>query len=140
MKYTCEVFPSANGGPAMLVMVPPAMWPAQRALLDKSAEKHSCYLSLDVSLPHKPRSTGWKSQNHHLWGHAAQIGTELGYDRREMLYLIASMTNEWPMMRYKDKQVPVSEAQISSDVSSAAIETAHRIAADNNITLREDSE
>ena len=138
MTYTCKVHPATNGAHALLVEVPAESWPAQRALLDRSAEKHNGYLTLDVSLPHRKRSTGWKSQNHHLFGHAAQIGKELGYDRREMVYLIAEMTSDWPMREYKGRMVPASESTISVEVASAAIEVAHRIAAENGIRLVEE--
>jgi hypothetical protein len=120
------------------IEAPVMSWPTAVTLLEKSAQKHNGYMTVTLSLPHRPRSTGWKSQNHHLWGHAAQIGQELGYDRREMLYLIAEMTSGWPMAEYKGKMVPVSEAKISSEVASEAIETAHRIAAENGIRLVED--
>jgi hypothetical protein len=138
VKYTTKVYPGTEGTHALLVEVPESVWPSQRALLDKSAVKHNGYLSLSVDLPHKPRSTGWKSQNHHLFGHAAQIGEELGYDRREMVYIIAGMTNGWPMAEYKGVMMPRSESVISSEVASEAIEVAHRIAAENNIRLREE--
>lgn len=138
MKYTTEVFPATGGAHAMLVVVPDSFWPTQRELLDRSEQRHSNYLTLDISLPHKPRSTGYKSQNHHLWGHAAQIGEHLGYDRREMVYLIAEMTNGWPMVECMGKMIPRSESMISSAVAAEAIEVAHRIAAENGINLIEE--
>jgi hypothetical protein len=85
----------------------------------------------------KSRSTGKGSQNHHLWGHAGQIAEELGYDRREMLYVIAEMTPGWPMVEFGNICIPQSESGISSAVAHEAIETAHRIAAENNVVLRE---
>jgi len=138
MKYTCKVHPATNGAHAILVEVPAVEWPGQRVLLDKSATKHNGYLTVSFDLPHRPRSTGFKSQNHHLFGHAAQIGKELGYDRREMVYLIAEMTPEWPMVEFKGKMVPRSESTISVEVAAAAIETAHRVAAENGIRLIEE--
>ena len=139
MKYTTKVYPVTEGAHALLVPVPDTFWPSQREMLDKSALKHSGYLTVDFSLPHKPRSVGWKSQNHHLWGHAAQIGEHLGYDRREVVYIIAEMTNGWPMAEYKGKMVPKSESGISSAVAVEAIEVAHRIAAENGIVLIEEA-
>jgi hypothetical protein len=132
----------AYGGPPFLsihVQVPTDYKARVDDLLQKAYAKHNGHLTFSVELPHKPRSTGYKSQNHHLWGHAAQIGQDLGYDRREMVYLIAEMTNGWPMAEYKGKMVPRSEATISSEVAAQAIETAHRIAAENRIILREEA-
>ncbi len=77
MKYTTEIFPASAGAHAMLVLVPDAIWPAQRALLDKSAAKHSGYLTLDVSLPHKPRSTGPRSINNRIHGHCEDLEQQL---------------------------------------------------------------
>lgn len=106
-------------------------------LVGKSHKTRNGYLSFDINLPRKPRSTGENSQNHHLWGHAEQIGEHLGYDRREMLYLIAEMTPGWPMAEFRGHLIPRSEALIDSETSAKAIETAHRIAAENGIRLRE---
>ena len=88
---------------------------------------------------YKGRSTGPGSQSHHLWGHAAQIGEHLGYDRREMLYLIAEMTPQWPMAVYHDHGIPASEATIDSATASAAIDVCHRIAAEEGIMLIEEA-
>ncbi len=106
-------------------------------LVEKSHKSRGGYLSLTIDLPKRPRSTGDLSQNHHLWGHAEQIGEHLGYDRREMLYLIAEMTPGWPMAEYKGKMIPRSESLIDSETSARAIETAHRIASENGIRIRD---
>lgn len=106
-------------------------------IIERSHKSRGGYLSFDINLPRKPRSTGENSQNHHLWGHAEQIGEHLGYDRREMLYLIAEMTPGWPMAEFRGHLIPRSEALIDSDTAAKAIETAHRIAAENGIRLME---
>ena len=110
------------------------------ALVAKSRKTRGGFLSFDINLPKRPRSTGENSQNHHLWGHSEQIGEHLGYDRREMLYLIAEMTPGWPMAEYNGKMIPRSESLIDSETSARAIETAHRIAIENGIRLREGDE
>lgn len=122
----------------LTIFLPRESEEAFRALSAVSVAKHNGYLTLTVDLPHRKRSTGWKSQNHHLWGHAAQIGSELGYDRREMVYIIAGMTNGWPTAEYKGVMIPKSESTISVEVATEAIEVAHRIAAENGIRLIED--
>jgi|GEM_PF-5616132 len=85
------------------------------------------------------RTTGWGSQSHHLWGHAEQIGNHLGYAKSEMMQIIADMTPSWPRREYEGKSVSVSESGIDSFTASEAIDVAHRIAAEENITLIEEA-
>ena len=98
MKYTCLVAPGESGTHVLFVVVPDAIWPSQRVMLDKSAEKHSGYLTLDVSLPHRPRTTGEKSQNNKAWGAATQIarGLNQGDDPRDVLYDACIATAGYP--------------------------------------------
>jgi len=89
---------------------------------------------------YKGRSTGPKSQSHHLWGHAAQLGEHLGYDRREMLYLIAEMTPSWPIIAHNGHCAPASESKIDKLTASQAIDICHRIAAEEGIELIEEEQ
>jgi len=88
---------------------------------------------------YQARTTGRGSQSHHLWGHADQIGNQLGYAKSEMMQIIADMTPSWPRVEYEGKTVSVSESGIDSFTASEAIEVAHRIAAEENITLIEEA-
>lgn len=87
---------------------------------------------------YRGRSTGWKSQSHHLWGHAEQIGNHLGYAKSEMMMIIADMTPTWPRVDYKGRTISASESVIDVYTASQAIDVAHRIAAEENISLIEE--
>ena len=100
--------------------------------------KYNNFAQIKIDKPFKLRSTGYKSQNHHLHGHIRQIAGELGYNNSEIKNYIKSECSEWPLENVLGKAVPKSEAKLSSAEEAAAIEFCHRLAAENNIILIED--
>ena len=118
-----------------------ALLPALYDLLEKCESKCNGYVALRLDTPHRPRSTGWKSQNHHIRGHARQLCDYTGFTMREMMDVIKEECPNWPVeyreFRGKRRAVYASEADISVEVASEAIEICHRIAADNGWTLKE---
>ena len=122
--------------------------PRDRTPLDilhaECARKYNGHVTVRYSTPHRPRSTGWKSQNHHLRGHARQLCGYTGFSMSEMMQVIKEDTPSWPVeykeFRGKRRAVYASEADISVEVASEAIEICHRIAADNEWTLKEGEE
>ena len=145
MKFAAQVFAATNGAHSLLVAVPSISWPSLRWLLDRSAERHNQYLTCSFDLPHKPRTTGWKSQNHHANGHVQQIAAELGLDfyetkricKRKAVPLGFPPPKE---IRLSDGLYEVfkSEADCSTIECSALIEGCHLLAADEGITLVEE--
>jgi hypothetical protein len=113
-------------------------------LVAQSREKCGGYLTLRLSLPHRPRSTGWKSQNAHLHGHIRQLCEPTGYTMSEMKQIIKEDTPSWPVeykeFRGKRRAVYASEADISMEVASEAIEICHVVAADLGVRLQEGEE
>ena len=132
--YTCLKNPT--GGSPMAA----ALW----ALLEK-AEKGigGAYLAVRLDLRHRPRSTGWKSQSHHLHGHIRQLCEATGYTMAEMKQVVKEDTPSWPVefkeFRGKKRTIYASEADVSVEVESEAIEICHRIAADLNVRLIEEA-
>ena len=123
-------------------------WPAAIAhgvarLLELSREKCAGYLNVRFDLPHRPRTTGWKSQNHHLRGHVRQLCDYTGYSMNEMMQFVKEDTPSWQVefkeFRGKRRMIHASEADISIETASEAIERGHRIAFDNEWILRESS-
>ena len=140
MKFTSTVYPATEGARAVLVAIPNASWPMVRELLDTSALKHSGYLTVDLSLPHKPRSTGPLSANNHAWGHATQIAKELdqGDDPRDVLYDACIATPGYPTRMNRFGRVVAKTWSKASTIEAASvIETLHRIAAEFSIQLIE---
>jgi hypothetical protein len=123
---------------------PAALAPAVAVLLERSRAKCGGYLNVRFDLPHRPRSTGWKSQNHHLRGHVRQLCDYTGYSMSEMMQFVKEDTPSWPAelkeFRGKRRIIHVSEADISVEVASEAIEICHRIAVDNEWILKESIE
>ena len=93
---------------------------------------------IDLRKWYNRRSTGWKSQSHHLWGHASQLGEHFGYDKSTMLYLVADMVPSWPRVTWRGSTRSTSESQIDMYTAAEAIETMHRIAAEEGVNLREE--
>lgn len=109
-----------------------------------------CFLSrlkgkvrAELAAPHNPRSTGWKSQNHHINGHCQQIAVETGASFEAVKYFMKmeAIGAGWLIDTLPNGQaVPKSEGDpdISSWHASILIETIHRIAAEWSIFLREE--
>ena len=141
IQFTAKVTPKDG---AISIAWPAAIAPAVAMLLEHSRDKCASYLNIRFDLPHRPRTTGWKSQNHHLRGHARQLCDYTGYTMSEMMQVVKEDTPSWPVswkeIRQKKRQIYASEAEISIEVASAAIEICHRIAAENQWILKESSE
>ncbi|MFH1235807.1 MAG: hypothetical protein V1685_02610, partial [Parcubacteria group bacterium] len=58
--------------------------------------KHNGFAHIEISPPFRPRTTGWKSQSHHLRGHARQLAGLTGYSMTEMMDVIKHETVSWP--------------------------------------------
>jgi len=141
IQFTAKVTP--RGG-VISIAWPATQAPAVAMLLERSRDKCAGYLNIRLDLPHRPRTTGWKSQNHHLRGHVRQLCGYTGFTMSEMMQIVKEDTPSWPVefkeFRGKRRMIHASEADISIETASEAIEICHRIAFDNELILRESSE
>lgn len=104
----------------------------------------SSQLSLSISRPHRPRSTGRASQNHHLNGHIQQICQETGNDFADVKLYVKHLAirRGYPVkdgvvsLRTGDP-VPISESDASAEDCTLLIDEVHQLAAELNIQLRE---
>jgi hypothetical protein len=89
--------------------------------------------------PGSPRSTGPGSQNHHAWGHATQIGKEIGEDGRDVLYecCIRAAPDYPTRMDAFGKIVAKRWSMATVEEASCVIERLHQLAADLGIILIE---
>jgi hypothetical protein len=128
-------------GPNVCIAKPKHFEDALIILLEQAEKKAAGYINVRLDLPHRPRTTGWKSQNHHLRGHARQLCGYTGFTMGEMMQIIKEDTSSWPVeykeFRGKRRMIHKSEADISMEVASEAIEICHRIAVDNEWILKE---
>ena len=113
---------------------------AVAVLKQRMVEKRikQCYVK--IGMPRKPRTTGEKSQSHHFNGHVQQIAAHTGdsFDDVKMHLKREAISMGYPYhtSTFGDV-VPNSEADASTVECSYLIDTAHRIASDMGITLKE---
>ena len=98
------------------------------------------YIRLKISPPFKKRSTGEKSQNHHINGHIQQIANETGEEfevikdyakKKAVKYGYPIRTDILGNAR------PLSETEIDTEAAGYLIEAVHELAAFLEITLYE---
>lgn len=142
---TAVTIPAAKrvrtGNPALLMFeLPGPFQPAVWALAER-AERKGDYMQLRLSLPRRPRTTGWKSQNHHINGDIQQISIETGNsfsavkDRMKEL----AIDRGYPIETLPDGSVkPQSEADIDTVQAGYLIDTIHQFAAEWDIALVEE--
>jgi len=121
----------------------PETWrEAVRVLLMNCEAKYKATVGMKLFEPFRLRSTGWKSQNHHLHGHIRQLCETTGYTMGELKQIVKEETPSWPVtfpeFRGKRRTVYASEADVSIEVESEAIEITHRIAFDLGVRLIEE--
>ena len=109
--------------------------------LVKCRDKHNDYVLVTIASPKRPRTTGERSQNHHLNGHIMQICAETGNDYdvvKNAVKMIAVEQMGYPYTDFHGVITPKSESESSTDECAKLIEAAHILAADLGIILRED--
>lgn len=115
-----------------------------------SAAMKSCkdMVHILIEPPRRPRTTGEKSQNHHLNGHIQQISMETGqpFDDVKKYIKQQAVSMGYPMLERFGRPVNdmwghpvgISEADASASECSLLIEQAHMLAAELGIILREE--
>ena len=103
----------------------------------------SGYWNIRISRPKRPRTTGEKSQNHHINGHCQQITSETGNSFaavKERMKVLA-IDRGYPMETLPDGvAVPKSESDIDTVEAGYLIDTIHQFADEWGIRLIEESE
>lgn len=110
-------------------------------MIDFCNNKRGGYMRLVLSPPFKHRSTGEKSQNHHLNGHCQQISNYTGEDFDIIKMHVKRKAIKYGYPTYTDvlgELQPKSETEIDSTECGYAIEASHEIADFLNIKLREE--
>lgn len=133
----------------MTVQIPPE-YEAGYAEIIRQCSKDDM-IRLEISKPKKSRTTGERSQNHHINGHIQQICMETGNDFEDVK-LAAKRRAFKRGLPYKTKPngevvysmidgepVPVSEADMSTVEAGYLIDELHQIAAELDIVLRENT-
>lgn len=118
-------------------------------LLRLAEEKHGGHVTVTVSTPRKPRTTGDGSQSHHFNGHAQQIAAETGMPmeavRMELKhraigrgYPILYRTDGTAQLDIWGRVMGISEADCSTVECAYLIEEAHQLASELGMILIEE--
>ena len=112
-----------------------------RKLLAACQAKNNDYVRVVLQRPRVKRSTGDKSQNHHLNGHIMQICAETGNDYESVKFAVKMTAIEqygYPYETIAGHIVPRRESDTDTAECALLIEAAHYIAADLGIILKEE--
>lgn len=112
-----------------------------KQVLSYCKDKKNDYISVTLTPPRRPRSTGEHSQNHHLNGHIMQICAETGNDYETVktaVKMIACESFGYPYTELHGVIVPQGESKASTAECAYLIEAAHLLAADLGIILKEE--
>lgn len=110
-------------------------------VLSAIKSKYNDYAQVTIKTPRKPRTTGFKSQNHHLNGHIVQICNRTGNSYSEIkdyIKIIAVEQFGYPYKIIKNKLIPQGESDCSTEECAMLIEASHYVAATEGIILREE--
>lgn len=121
----------------------PELQEALRKVLRLCRDKNNDYVSVTLSRPYSPRTTGPKSQNHHLNGHIMQICNETNNDYEVVKYCVKMIATEqmgYPFQTIAGHIVPKRESDCNTEECAKLIEASHVLAAQMGIILREVNE
>jgi hypothetical protein len=118
-------------------------------ILGLSERKHNGYVTVTIETPRKPRTTGDKSQSHHLNGHIQQIAESTGmpFESIKLEVKCRAVGMGYPMLANEDgtirtdiygRVMGISEADSSTKECAILIETTHMLASELGIILQEE--
>ena len=118
-------------------------------MIEYCNNKRGGYMRLVLSPPFKHRSTGEKSQNHHINGHIQQLANITGqsffdikkYAKQKAIdrgYPILYDVYDNPILDLWGNEQGISETDINSEQAGFLIESLHQIADELDIKLREE--
>ena len=121
----------------LIVELPPTYDTAMKVFVEKLRGGPAI---IQLKKWYKGRSTGWKSQSHHINGHCQQIAEETGndFDTVKSYCKNEAISAGYPIDILNDIVIPWSEARIDTLQASILIDTIHRLAADYGINLKEE--
>jgi hypothetical protein len=131
---------------------PKALEAALAVLLAKCEEKCAGYVSVRLDAPHRPLSTGPRSQNHRLNGFVSQFCNATGNDfediklfvkRRAMRRGLPAKSSAGGKVVYSKvdgEPLPISEADMSVEQCGWVIAEIEQLAAEEGVTLVETSD
>jgi hypothetical protein len=130
----------------LALLVPRRFREAIHKIYDIADRRDNGYINITISNVHKPRSTGWKSQNHAINGYIQLIATETGEDFGviKMYCKRRALSRGYPLMEREGKLVyskvtgevlPESEANLSTVEAGYLIDEIQQLASELGINL-----
>ena len=109
-----------------------------RGIIHDLAERYDA-LAFKASAPRRKRTTGERSQNHHLNGHVQTICVETGndFDAIKQVVKLRAIAMGYPFTTFHGVTVPKSEADASTVECALLIDAVHQLAAEEGIALKE---
>lgn len=121
--------------------IPPFIRDYYWYLVQQHEEKGIHFEKLKISKPFKARTTGEKSQNHHINGHIQQLSVQTGMDFDILKYYFKrkAIGRGYPFDTDPDGEpIPWSETRIDITQAGYLIDTIHQFADENGYWLKED--
>jgi len=145
LKVTCKVIVRDN---KLSLIIPESYQEYKKQLLEYCVEKRGGFISLSLSPPKRPRSTGKGSQSHHLNGHCQQIATIIGqpfedikkYVKQQAIsmgYPILETENGDNLCDMWGNLFGISEADSTVEQCKLLIDQVHQLADELGIKLEE---
>lgn len=147
VEYTAKTVKTSDG---TIKAEPPkgATAEKRKALMDACHTKHGGFVTIKLSTPHRPRTTGDKSQNHHFNGHCQLISQLTGQPIDDVRRFIKAraVSRGYPMLGGWDGEPlldmwgniqGISEAYASVEQCKMLIDEVHQFAAEEGIALVE---
>jgi len=109
-----------------------------RGEIHNLAERYDA-LAFKAAAPRRKRTTGERSQNHHLNGHVQTICMETGndFDAVKQVVKLRAIAMGYPFTTFHGVTVPKSEADATTKECALLIDAVHQLAAEEGIALVE---
>jgi len=138
LKYTAKAS-QADNLQTITIEVPITERYNLKAIMDKSAAKHGGCITVDISTPKRPRTTGPHSQNSCVWGWVETIAEVLDMDRDRVYQAMKRMAvdNGYPTVlnELDGCEEPKSQADATVEECSILLKTIEIFAGVNGIAL-----
>ena len=130
-----------TGSPAAVSFELPVKYRATWEKMVENAKTNQW--NVKISRPKRPRTTGWKSQNHHFRGHCRDILQQTGNSMTVVATAIKEYAVEfygYPEDEIFGKKKPRSEADLDTVECALLIDATHHFAVEWKLNLRESEE
>ena len=115
--------------------------PDVQRLIERMKKRGASQLSIDMSLPRRPRSVGESSQNNHVWGHCTDISTQLPQYTKtdiEQAMMRMAVSEGYPThLSIDGVETPVAFSQSSVEEAKILLDVIHRFADEHSLWLTE---